>query len=133
MRVHVLRLAGIAAGLLIAYGVFVGGYSAGEPRTGHPKTVIHVVIIEWKADTSDADKNKILTGAESMAKRIPGVRNVWMEGSRIQPNRFSTAFAIEFESSAAAEAYADNPIHESWTDQYNPLITDSISVEVTNP
>lgn len=56
-----------------------------------------------------------------------------MEASRIQPNGFSTAFAIEFESPAAAEAYAGNPIHKSWSDQYNPLITDSISVEITNP
>jgi Stress responsive A/B Barrel Domain len=122
---------GLIGGLMAA-ALLTGGYWAGESRIGQPRTVIHVVSIKWNPNVSDAEKKKVLDGVKDMAARIPGIKNVWIESDRIEPRDFSTAFAIEFQSRAAAEGYAENTIHKIWTEHYLPLRATSISVEVTN-
>jgi ABC-type glycerol-3-phosphate transport system substrate-binding protein len=133
MRIHFTIAAKFLAGTLLALALFSGGYLAGQNKFGQPKTVLHLTIIKWNANASDADKERALEGVKEMAAKIPGIKNVWIKGDRIQPRDFNAAFAIEFKDRDAADAYAESPIHKAWSDQYLLLRAASLSEQVTNP
>jgi hypothetical protein len=133
MRIHFTIAAKFFAGSLLALGLFSDGYLAGQNKFGQPKTVLHLTIIKWNANASDADKERALEGVKEMAAKIPGIKNVWIKGDRIQPRDFNAAFAIEFKDRDAADAYAESPIHKAWSDQYLLLRAASLSEQVTNP
>jgi ABC-type glycerol-3-phosphate transport system substrate-binding protein len=133
MRIHFTTAAKFLAGILLALALFSGGYLAGQNKFGQPKTVLHLTIIKWNANASDADKERALEGVKEMAAKIPGIKNVWIKGDRIQPRDFNAAFAIEFKDRDAADAYAESPIHKAWSDQYLLLRAASLSEQITNP
>lgn len=133
MKFKRLRATKVMAAGLAALILFVTGYVTGQNKFGQPKSVIHLVIIKWKADVPDAEKQKVIDGVKEMAGKIPGIKNVWLKADRIQPRDFGTAFVIEFENRAAADAYAESPIHNAWADHYLPLREESRSIQVTNP
>jgi hypothetical protein len=113
--------------------LFASGYVAGQNRFGQPKTILHVVELKWNPAASDADKQRALEGIKDMAAKIPGIKNVWIKGERMQPRDFNAAYAIEFRDRAAADAYAESPVHAAWEVQYVPLREASVSIQVTNP
>jgi hypothetical protein len=113
--------------------IFLAGVAVGQQKFGTPKTVLHVVALKWKADATDEQKQKALDGIKEMAATIPGIRNIWLKTDRVQPREYSAAFAIEFESRAAADAYAEHPAHEAWYEIYMPIREESRSYQITNP
>jgi Stress responsive A/B Barrel Domain len=121
------------APLLLGVALFASGYAAGQRKLGLPHTIIHVVTIKWQSGVTEAQQQKALQGVKEVALKTPGVKNVWLKGERIQPRDFGSAFAIEFENRAAADRYAESPLHEAWEKQYVPLREASLSVQVTNP
>ena len=133
MKFDLQRTTRLMAAALVALILFATGYVAGQNKFGQPKTVIHLVIIKWKADVPDAEKQKVIDGVKEMAGKIPGIKNVWLKADRIQPRDFGAAFVIEFENRDAADTYAESPIHKAWADHYLPLREESRSVQVTNP
>lgn len=133
MPSRTLRTALVAGSLLIACAVFAAGYQARQSGFGQPKTVIHVVSVQWKPGVSERDKAQVLDGVRKMAASIPGVKNVWVETERAEPRGFDSAFVIEFENRAAADAYASSAAHKSWNDVYVLLRAASVSIDVSNP
>ena len=133
MRFQFSRAAKTVAAALGACALFAGGYAAGQNRFGQPKTVLHLAMIKWNPGVSDAQKQQVLDGVKDMAAKIPGIKNVWIKGERLQPRDFNAAFAIEFKDRDAADTYAESPIHAAWEAQYVPLRAASISEQVTNP
>ena len=133
MRIHITTAGKFWAVISLALALFSSGYLAGQNKFGQPKTVLHLTIIKWNANASDADKERALEGVREMASKIPGIRNVWIKGDRIQPRDFNAAFAIEFKDRDAADAYAESPIHKAWSDQYLLLRAASLSEQITNP
>ena len=134
MRIHFTMAAKFLAGTMIALMLFSGGYLAGQNKFGQPKTVLHLTIIKWNPSATDADKQKALEGVKEMASKIPGIKNVWIKGDRIQPRDFNAAYAIEFKDRDAADAYAESPLHQEWEQKYYvPIREVSISEQVTNP
>ncbi len=123
---------GLAA-VLAALALFAGGYVAGQNRFGQPKTIIHVVEIKWLPGVSEEQKARVLDGVKDVAAKVPGVKNVWLKADRLEPRDFNAAFAIEFRDRAAADAYAESSLHDSWDKQYVPLRAASVSIQVTNP
>lgn len=122
----------LGAGLL-ALALFAGGYVAGQNRFGQPKTIIHIVEIKWNPGISEVDKQRVLQGVKDVAAKVPGVKNVWLKADRLEPRDFNAAFAIEFQSREAADAYAESAAHDAWDRQYVPLRAASVSIQVTNP
>jgi hypothetical protein len=122
-----------AAGTLVVLAVFAGGYLAGQSRVGQPKTIIHVVEIQWIPGISDAQKQKVLDNLKQVAMKTPGVKNMWTQADRLEPRDFNAAFAIEFANRDAADAYAESALHDKWDKMYVPLRQNSISIQVTNP
>ena len=111
-------------------------------KFGAPKSVIHVVTIAWKADSTPEQQQTALEGVKKMAAEIHGIKNVWIKATRVQGEvrdkegkvvrRYQAAFVIEFEDQAAAERYADHPAHAEWEKIYLPVREESRSQQITN-
>ena len=121
----------VFAGLVLA-AVFQAGVAYGQAKYGTPKTVLHVVAGKWKADATDEQKKAALDGLRTMLGQLPGVKNVWLKADRVQPREYHYAFAIEFESREAADAYANHPAHEEWYKVYQLIREESRSQQLTN-
>ena len=119
------------AALLFLAGV-LAGQQAKRPAVGQPKTIIHFVALKWKADVSDADKQKTLDGLKTMAAQIPGIKNVWLKTIRVQPQDFNAVFAMEFANQDAADEYRDHPAHKAWETEYLAVRETSNSGQATN-
>jgi predicted RND superfamily exporter protein len=122
----------IAFAVLLAATLFAGGYLTAQNKFGTPNTIIHVSLIKWKDGVSDADKQKALDGVKDMAAKIPGIKNVWLKATRMQPRDYHAAFVIEFENRAAAEAYAEHPVHAEWSKFFLSIREASISPQISN-
>lgn len=119
--------------VVVFAAVFSAGVAGGQQTYGTPKTVLHVVALKWKPEAADEEKQRALDGLKTMLAALPGVRNVWLKADRVQPRDYNYAFAIEFESRAAADAYAEHPAHEEWYKVYQPIRAESRSLQLTNP
>ncbi len=122
--------AGLA--LAAAIGLFGAGVLAGKNAFHQPSSIIHVVSVKWKADSTPEQQQAAIDGVKTMAAEIPGVKNIWIKSTRVQPQDFNSAFAIEFENKAAADAYADHPAHKAWGKIYQPVHEESRSLQITN-
>ena len=118
--------------VVVAIVVAAGAWTMAQNKFGTPKTIVHLSLIKWKAGVSDVDKKKALDGVKEMAGKIPGIRNVWTKGVRMQPEGYTDAFAIEFENQAAADRYAKDPVHEAWSKAFLAIREASISPQVSN-
>src|SRR5262245_24726482 len=107
-------------------------WGVAQNKFGTPRTIIHLSVIKWKEGVSVADKKKVLDGVKEMAATIPGMKNVWTKAIRVQPEGYTDAFAIEFESQAAADRYAKDPVHDKWTEEFAKFREATLSPQVTN-
>src|SRR6266545_4441321 len=108
----------VASVIGAALAVFAAGVLMGANKYGTPSTILHVVTIQWKADATDAQKQEALEGVKKMAGEIPGIKNVWIKATKVQPRAYKDAFVIEFEDKAAADRYVDHPAHRAWEKVY---------------
>ena len=122
-----LFIAGAATGSLRERGV------AAQNRFGQPKTVLHVVIYKFRDATSQNDRQQVLDGIKDVARKVPGIKNVWLKTERNQIKDFSGVYAIEFASPDAAADYAESPAHEAWSKQWQSLRENSLSFQISNP
>ncbi len=131
-----LAAAALAAAAVFLSGSLVGNWqgsrAAAKNNFGAPKTIIHVSLIKWKADVPDAEKQKALEGIRELAAQIPGIKNVWLKATRIQPRDYHAAFVLEFENRAAADRYAEDPAHAEWSKKFLALREASISPQISN-
>ena len=112
--------------------VFISCVIAGQNKFGQPKSVIHVVTGKWKSDSTPEQQQKALNGVKEMAGKIPGIKNIWIKPTKIQPGDYNFAFVIEFESEAAHQAYGSNPEHEKWAEYYLSVREESRNNVITN-
>ena len=118
--------------LAVALALFWAGVVVGQNTYGAPKTLVHVVTIQWKPEATDADKQKVLDGVKEMAAAIPGIKNVWIKATKVQPADFNAAFVIEFENREALKRYAAHPAHDKWVEHYGAVRAASYNNVVTN-
>jgi hypothetical protein len=119
--------AGVAVGSL--HGITV----AAQNRFAQPKTVLHVVVYKFKDATSENDRQQALEGIKEVARKVRGVKNVWLKTERNQIKDFSGVYAIEFTSAETAADYAESPAHEAWSKQWQALRENSLSFQISNP
>ncbi|HLE35685.1 MAG TPA: hypothetical protein VI699_00910, partial [Candidatus Acidoferrales bacterium] len=86
----------IGLAVLAAAVLFAAGFVTGQNKFGQPKTVIHVVAVKFKADSTPEAQQKALQGVLDVAAKMPGIKNVWIKSTRVQPQGYSAAFVIEF-------------------------------------
>ena len=122
-----LFFAGLAVGQLHATSAAVVN------RFGQPKTVLHVVIYKFKDNVSNNDREIAIDGIKGMAAKIPGIKNIWLKTERNQIKDFSGVYAIEFTSAEAAADYAESPVHDAWSKQWQAERENSLSFQISNP
>ena len=122
-----LFLAGLAAGSLPAKSVVT------QNKFGQPKTVLHVVVYKFKDATSEHERQQALDGIKDVARKVPGIKNIWLKTQRNQIKDFSGVYAIEFSSAEAAADYAESPAHEAWSKNWQSLRENSLSFQISNP
>jgi Stress responsive A/B Barrel Domain len=116
-----------------ALGLFTAGLLTGANKFGRPKTLIHVVTIQWNDGTTDAQKQGVYDGVHKMAGEIPGIHNVWTKPIKVQGHGDNSgAFVMEFDSKDALDAYAKHPSHDDWAKVYGPAHKESTTHDITN-
>ncbi len=129
-----IRTLRIGLAVLAAAVLFAAGFVTGQNKFGQPKTVIHVVAVKFKVDSTPEQQQKALQGVLDVAAKMPGIKNVWIKSTRVQPQGYSAAFVIEFADRAAADAYAESPLRNDWFNKiYNPIREESRSFQITDP
>jgi hypothetical protein len=101
-------------------------------RFGQPRTILSISLLKFRPGVSDADKRAAIEGVRTLAGQIPGIKNIWLKTSRMQPRDFDAAFVIEFASRDAADNYAESPLHEAWSKKLQAIRETSLSPQVTN-
>ena len=115
----------------------------GQNKFGAPQSIVHVVTVLWKEDSTPAQRQAAIEGVRKMAGAIPGIKNVWVKTLKVQgsgapgkdgkPGRaYDAAFVIEFADQAAADRYVDHPAHLAWEKVYLPIRDQSTSHQITN-
>jgi hypothetical protein len=110
-------------------GLVVG---QGQNRFGTPSTILHIITVQWKADSTAEQQAAAIDGIKTMAAAVPGIKNIWVKKIKVQPATYSTVFAIEFESRTAFDKYTDAPAHRAWEKLYLPIRESSTTHDVTN-
>jgi hypothetical protein len=118
--------------LAIAIGLFGAGVLTGKNTFHQPNSIIHVVTVQWTPESTPEQQQAAIDGVKTMAAEIPGIKNIWIKSTRVQPREFNAAFVIEFEDKAAADRYADHPAHQAWQKIYEPIHKESRSQQITN-
>jgi Stress responsive A/B Barrel Domain len=113
--------------------LFFAGYTAAQAHFGQPKTVLQISIIKFNPGVTDEQGQHVIDGVKQMAAKIPGVKNVWLKAARMEPRDFDAVIVIEFFDRAAADRYAESPVHEAWSRELQQIRLTSISPQVTNP
>ena len=125
-----------AALALTLIAVFALGITLGQNKFGQPKSVMHVVSLKWKADSTPAARQAALDGVQAMASKVPGIKNIWIKSTMTQGGTsdapYTASFAIEFENEAAHKAYADHPARAEWLKVYNVAREESNNQVITN-
>ncbi len=123
--------------MVFAAGVAVGSLpssrAAVQNKFGQPKTVLHVVVYKFKDTASEHDRQHALDGIKNVASKVPGVKNVWLKTQRNQIKDFSGVYAIEFTNEETAADYAESPVHEDWSKEWQNLRENSLSFQISNP
>jgi hypothetical protein len=96
-----------------------------------PKSVVHVITVEWKSSATPEQIAKAIKGVETM--NYPGLKNVWTRPIKMQlPEGYKTIFVMEFESEQALQSYADSPAQKAWYEVYMPIREESRTSDITN-
>ena len=96
-----------------------------------PKSVVHVIQVEWKSSATPDQVAKAIKGVETMS--YPGLKNVWTRPIKMQlPEGYKTIFVMEFESEQALKNYADSPAQKAWYELYMPIREESRTSDITN-
>ena len=111
----------LLASVLLAFGANL--LTAQDSKTSTaPKTVIHVVTVKWKQDTTEAQIQAALDGVKKLPAAYPGITRVWTKSIKVQGGK-ANAFVMEFADEAALKAYADSPAQKEWYKVYTPIAT----------
>lgn len=115
----VAALAVLAAGILLAAG------------PAKPKTVIHVITVQWNADATPAQIEAALKAVETMD--YPGLKNVWTKPIKMQLDEgYKNIIVMEFESEQALKSYAGSEAQKNWYKVYMPIRAESRTHDITN-
>ena len=127
------RKFGIGIIVFAAVALFFAGYTAAQAHFGQPKTVLQISVIKFNPGVTDEQVQHVIDGVKDMAAKIPGIKNIWLKPARMEPRDFDAIFVIEFVDRAAADRYAESPIHDAWSRELQKIRLGSYSPQVTNP
>ena len=118
-------LVACAAAAMMAAGLFAADTT--------PKTVIHVITIQWKPAATPAQIERAIKGAEALPSQYPGITRVWTKPVKKQlPEGYTHVVVMEFASENALKNYADSAAQKKWYEVYMPIREESRTSDITN-
>jgi len=111
--------------------VFGLGVVAGQNKFGQPKSVLHVITVKWKGDSTPVQRQAAIDGVKTMASKVPGITNVWLKTVKVQGDK-DAVIVMEFKDQAAFDAYTEHPAHKKWEEIYLPIREQSQTHDITN-
>ena len=111
-----------------ACAIFGAGALIGAHHIEKPKSVIHVVTVNWKNGTAPEKIQAALDGVANM--NYPGLKRVWLRSIKSQTK--DAAFVMEFESEQALADYAGSDAQKKWYELYLPIREQSVTSDITN-
>ena len=127
MKTRNLILSICAAALLFCAGALVGANKFSKPGT-----ILHVVTLRFKAESTPEARTAAINGVEKMASEIPGIKSVWTKTLKVQGDKYNAAFVIEFENQKAFDAYPNHPAHATWEKVYLEVRDQSTTHDISN-
>ncbi|HEU0179978.1 MAG TPA: Dabb family protein [Blastocatellia bacterium] len=118
----------LVCALAAVFALFV---VAAQNKFGQPKSILHVITVQWKADSTNDQRQAAINGVKTMASQVPGVTNVWLKTIKAQGNK-DNVIVMEFKDQAAFDAYVANPAHKKWEEIYLPIREQSLTFDITN-
>ena len=120
--------------------LFLGMFAAAMMMTSSlfaadatPKSVIHVITVQWKSGTTPAQIDKVMAAVAKLPSEYPGITHVWTNAIKKQiPEGYSNVIVMEFASEDALKKYADSPAQKKWYEVYMPLREESRTSDITN-
>jgi Stress responsive A/B Barrel Domain len=112
--------------------VFALGAVAAQNKFGQPKSILHVITVQWNADSTAAQRQAAIDGVKTMASQIPGITNVWLKTIKVQGKDPGAVIVMEFKDQAALDAYVPHPAHKKWEEIYLPIRQLSHTHDITN-
>jgi len=113
--------------LLLA--IVAAGFATAAPKK--PKSVVHVITIQWKAAATPEQIQQAIQAAENIT--YPGIKNVWTKPIKMQlPEGYKHIIVMEFDSEEALKKYADSPAQKQWYEVYMPIREESRTHDITN-
>ncbi len=107
----------------------LANFAAAAPKK--PKSVIHVITVQWKANATPEQISKAIQAAENIS--YPGIKNVWTKPIKMQLQEgFKHIIVMEFESEEALTKYADSPAQKLWYESYMVVREESRTHDITN-
>jgi hypothetical protein len=96
-----------------------------------PKSVIHVVTVNFKEGTTPAQIQAAIDGVHKLPAAFPGITRVW---TRTIKNQFekSHIFVMEFASEKALADYAGSDAQKEWYKVYEGIRERSATSDITN-
>jgi len=110
--------------------VFALGVVEGQNKFGQPKSILHVITVNWKADSTPEQRLAAINGVKTMASKFPGITNVWLKPIKMQGK--DAVIVMEFKDQAAFDAYTEHPAHKKWEEIYLPIREQSQTHDITN-
>jgi stress responsive alpha/beta barrel protein len=110
--------------------IFALGVVAGQNKFGQPKSILHIITVQWKADSTPEQRQAAIDGVKTMASQIPGITNVWLNKIKVQGK--DNVIVMEFKDQAAFDAYTSHPAHKKWEEIYLPIREQSQTHDITN-
>jgi hypothetical protein len=120
-------LTAMAALLMLSAGIALA-----QNKVGKPKTILHIVTVKWKPDSTPAQREAAIKGVEKMASQIPGMKNVWLDTLKVQGAGYNNVIVMEFDNEAAFKAYASHAAHAEWEKGYLAIRGESTTHDATN-
>ena len=96
-----------------------------------PKSVIHVVTVNWKDGTTPEQIKAALDGAQALPAKYPGITHVWTRVIKNQTDK-ANIIVMEFADEAALKAYTDSDAQKEWYKVYLPIRGRSATSDITN-
>ncbi len=98
-----------------------------------PKTVIHVISIQWKSTATPAQIEGAIKGAEALPSEYPGITRVWTKAIKKQlPEGYTDIIVMEFANEDALKKYAGSAAQKKWYEVYMPIRAESRTSDITN-
>ena len=96
-----------------------------------PKTVIHVVTVDFKEDATAEQIKAATDGVHALPAKFSGITRVWTRTIKNQSGK-AHIFVMEFASEQALKDYAGSEAQKEWYKVYEGIRERSATSDITN-